>query len=131
MSSNIRILININYIWPHRLLYQANYLDNTFVFQSFLMDGAESKNFLSEDFLDSTLALPSPALITPLPANIFSNRLAPYVPNSILRNHPFCSFASFLIVSLTPSNNNPESPRDLTVFKMSVISSFDVIKVIL
>ena len=106
MSSNIRILININYIWPHRLLYQANYLDNTFVFQSFLMDGAESKNFLSEDFLDSTLALPSP-----------------YVPNSILRNQPFCSFASFLIVSLTPSNNNPESPRDLTVFKMSVIYS--------
>ena len=74
------------------------------------MDGVESKFFLSGDFLDPypTLAVPSPALITPLSANIFPKRLAPNVPNSIPRNPPFCSFASFLIVSLTPSNNNPE-----------------------
>ena len=40
------------------------------------------------------------------------NRLAPYVPNNILTNPPFYSFASFLIVSLTLSNNVPESSRD-------------------
>ena len=34
---------------------------------------------------------PSPALFTPLPASIFPNKLAPYVP----RNPPFCSFVSF------------------------------------
>ena len=64
----------------------------------------------------AALITPSPALITLLRANIFLNRLAPRVPNTILRNPPFCSFASFLIVSLTPSNNNPESLRDLTIF---------------
>ena len=53
------------------------------------------------------------------------------MPNSILRNPPFCSFALFLIVSLTPSNNNPESSRDLTIFKMSLISSFEIIKIVL
>ena len=90
-------------------------------------------NQKSEDFLDPqpTLAVPSPALITPLPANIFPNRLAPNVPNSILRNPPFCSFASFLIVSQTHSNINPESSRDLSILKMSFVSSFKIIKVVL
>ena len=86
--------------------------------------GWNQKNFLSEDFLEPqpTLAVPSPALITPLAASIFPNRLAPNVPNSILRNPPFCSFASFLIVSLTHSNNNNlESSRDLTIFEISFL----------
>ena len=48
---------------------------------------------LDEDPLDPlpTLTVLSPALITPLPANIFPNRLVPNVPNNILRNPPFCS----------------------------------------
>ena len=92
-----------------------------------------NEDLLIEDPLDPwlTLAVPSPSLITPLPANIFPNRLAPNVPNNILRNPPFCSLASFLIVSLTPSNNNPESSRDLTIFKMSSSSSFEIIQGVL
>ena len=42
----------------------------------------------------------------------------------MLRNPPFCSFASFSIVSLNPFNNKPESSRDSTIF-MSFISSFN------
>ena len=82
--------------------------------------------FLNEDFLD-----PYPALINPLPANIFPNILAPNVSNYTLRNPPLCSFASFLIVSLTPSNDIPESSRDSTIFKIYSISSFENIKVVL
>ena len=66
-----------------------------------------------------------------MPVNLFSNRLTPNGPNSILINPPFCSFATFLIVSLTPSNNSQESSRDLTIFKISSISSFDIISVVL
>ena len=58
------------------------------------MDGVESKNFLkNEDLLGllPTLEFLSPALITPLLANTFPNRLSSNVPNSILRNPPFCS----------------------------------------
>ena len=89
------------------------------------MDRVKSKKRnLNEDFLDllhllPTLAVPSPVLITLLPANVFPNRLAPNVPNNILRNPPLCSLASILIVSLIPSNSIPESSRDLTIFKMS------------
>ena len=90
--------------------------------------------FLIEDPLEPYPALiiplplePYPALTIPLPASIFPNKLASNVPNNILRKHPFCSFASFLIVSLTPSNNNPGSSRALTIFIMSSISSFDII----
>ena len=54
---------------------------------------------------------PSPALITPLSGilfftplslNKFPNKLAHNVPNSMSRNAAFLSFASILIVSLTP-----------------------------
>ena len=67
------------------------------------------KDVLNEDLLDPypTLAVPSPALISSLPADIFTNRLAPSVPNSILRNPPFF-FTSSFIASLTPFNNIPE-----------------------
>ena len=70
--------------------------------------GWNQKIFLNEDFLDPwrTIAVRSPALITPLPDNISPNRLASSVPNSILRNPGFCSFASVLIISVTPSDNN-------------------------
>ena len=77
----------------------------------------------------------SPALITPLPDKFFVNtspsKEAPKVPLSIDRKPPFCSFASFLIVSTTPFNSIPESLRDLTIFKMSFNSSFEIIKVVL
>ena len=91
------------------------------------------KKILNEDLLDPKPTLPvrSPGLITPLPANIFPNRLTPNVPNNILRYSPFYSLASFLIVSLTPSNNIPESSRDLTILKISFILSFEIIKVVL
>ena len=53
--------------------------------------------------------LPSPALIIPFPLlNKLSNKLAPNVPSNILKNPPFCSLVSFLIVLLTPFNKIPE-----------------------
>ena len=69
----------------------------------------------------------SPALITPLPVNRFPNKVAPKVPINILRNPPFCSFASFLIVSLTYFINKHYSLRDLTTFMISFISSLEII----
>ena len=73
----------------------------------------------------------SPAPFIPVPANIFPTKLAPNVPYNILRNPPFCSFALFSFVSLTPYNNKPESSRDLTILIMSSISSFDIINAVL
>ena len=66
----------------------------------------------------------------PLPVTIFPNKLTFNVPNSILRNLPFCFFASFRIVSLTLFNNRPECSRDLIIFIISSISSFDIISVL-
>ena len=43
---------------------------------------------------------------------------------------PFCSFASFWTVSVTPFNNKPESSRDFTILIMSSISLFDIISVV-
>ena len=67
-----------------------------------------------------------------LPVNRFPNKLAPKVSNNIhniLRNLPFCSFSSFLIVLLAPFIYKPDSLRDLTIFIISFISSFEVINV--
>ena len=58
------------------------------------------------------LVTPSPALITPFPVNAFSNILAANVPNDMKRNPSFCSFASFLLVSLISFINNPDSSSD-------------------
>ena len=52
------------------------------------------------------------------------------MPNSILRKPPLCSLASSFIVLLTPFNNILESSRDITIFKMSCISSFEIIRVV-
>ena len=60
----------------------------------------------------------------------FPNKLAPKLPNKIPRNLPFCSFASFLIVSLTPFINKPDSSKDLTIFIMPFISSLGIINVV-
>ena len=54
-----------------------------------------SKNICCDVFIIPLLLGPYPALIIPLPVSIFPNKLAPNVPNNILRNPPFCSFASF------------------------------------
>ena len=65
-------------------------------------------------FLISSPALivSSPALPVPFPDKFFVNRspskLAPNVPNNILKIPPFCSFVSFLIVFVTPFNKTPE-----------------------
>ena len=69
------------------------------------------------------LTIPSPALcipltflFTPLPVRRFPNKLAPNVPNNILRNPPFCFFISFLTDSVIPFNNKPESSSDFLLF---------------
>ena len=87
--------------------------------------------FLYFDTNQVSIVTPSPALITPSPAQIFSlpdykfsSRLAPRVPNSILRYPPLCSFVSFSTVLVTPFSNSPESLRDLTIFRMYFIFSF-------
>ena len=54
----------------------------------------------------------SPALIASFPVYKYTNKLAPKGPNNIPRKPSFCSFASFLIVSLTPFINTPDSSRD-------------------
>ena len=55
--------------------------------------------------------LPEPALTIPFPANKFPNKLAPKVPNKMLKNPSFCYFVSFLIVSVTPFSEMLESSR--------------------
>ena len=75
--------------------------------------------------------IPSPARVTPFPpVNKFPNNEPPKVPHNILRNPPLCSLPSCRIVSLTPFNNTPEFSRDLTIFIISFISSFEIIKVV-
>ena len=74
---------------------------------------------------------PSLPLITLLPPKIFPNSFAANAPNKIAKKPYFCSFASFSIVSLTPFINKPGSLRDLTIFKISFISSFEIISVVM
>ena len=74
---------------------------------------------------------PSRALFVSLSVNKFSNKLALNVPNNVLRNLPFCTFASFLIVSLTYFVNKPDSSSDLTIFMISFISSFEIINAVI
>ena len=63
-----------------------------------------------------------------LPINRFRNKIAPNILNNTLKIPYFCSFASFLVVLLTPCFfNKPESPRDLTIFIIPSISSFEII----
>ena len=76
------------------------------------------------------LYIPLPFLFTLFPVRRFPNKLAPSVPNNVLRNPPFCSFTSFLTDSVTPVNNNPESSRDFTILIRSSMSLFDIISVV-
>ena len=74
--------------------------------------------------------MPSPALIVHLPVNRFPNKLAPKVTNNILGNPPSSSFASFLIVSLTPFINKLDYSSNLTISITLLISSFEIIIVV-
>ena len=74
--------------------------------------------------------MPSPALIVTLPFDRFPKKQASNVPNNIVRNLPFCSFASFVIVLLTPFISKPDYSRDLTIFMISFISLFEIINVV-
>ena len=65
-----------------------------------------------------------------LPANRFPNKPVPNVPDNILKNSPFRSFVSFLIVSLTPFVNKPDYLRDLTVFIRSFMPPLEMINVV-
>ena len=99
---------------------------NTFVFQNLLKDEAALKIPASSSYAfvyscPGMLACVAKApnrsryclvAITPLPANRFPNKLTPNVPNNILKNCHFSSFASFLIVSLTHFINKPDSSGD-------------------
>ena len=69
----------------------------------------------------------SPTLIVRLPIIKFSNKVVPKFLSNISRNRPFLFFASFLIVSLTPFINKPESSSNLTVFLIPFVSSFEII----
>ena len=60
----------------------------------------------------------------------FTNKPAPKVPNNIPKNPSFWSFVSFSIVLVIPFNKKIESSRAWTVFIMSFISSFEIIKVV-
>ena len=46
-------------------------------------------------------------------------------------NHLFFSLASFLIVSLIPFINKPDSSRNLTVFMISLIFSLEIINFVI
>ena len=69
-------------------------------------------------------------VIALFPDKIFLYKLAPNAPSNILINPPFFSLVSFWVVSLTPFNNKSESLRDLTIWIMSFISSFDIISAV-
>ena len=72
-----------------------------------------------KSWLDLTVSLR--AWITPFPANTFPNKAAANVPN-MLRKPPFCSFASFLIVS-----PKPDYSGGLTISMISFISLLEKI----
>ena len=65
--------------------------------------------------------------VTLFPAIAFPNILVANICNKIESNSVFCSFVSFLFVSLIPFINNPYTSRDLIIFIISFISSFEII----
>ena len=80
-------------------------------------------------FVDSWAPL-VPSSVTPLPYNKFPSRLAPRVPNSMLRNPSFCFLVSFSIVRVTSFLSMQESSKDLTIFIISCIPSFDIMSTV-
>ena len=88
--------------------------DNICVFQNLLEDEVVLKTHC---FPRSALTIYfpflflKPALAILFPANKFPNKLAPKVSNYILKNPPFRSFVSFIIVLVTPFSKILESSR--------------------
>ena len=99
----------------------------TFVFQNLLKDEATLKvpifssaiSYNSFSFFDAWINS-----YNPVPAKRFLNK----EPNNRPKNRLFYSFVSFLIVLVTPFNKILESWRAWTIFIMSFISSFEIIK---
>ena len=96
------------------------HFDNIFVVQNYVKDELALK-ILTCFYYSFTCFYYS---FSPFPVNAFPNMLAVNVCNNIGRDSPFCSFLSFLIVSLLFFISYPGSSRDLTLFIMSSISSF-------
>ena len=67
---------------------------------------------------------PEPALTIPFPTNKFPNKLAPNALINKLKNPPFCSFVSFLVVLVTLFSKILESSRASTI----CVISFEIIK---
>ena len=63
-----------------------------------------------------------------MPVYIFLNKIAPKIPNNIPKNPPFCSFVSFFIILVIPFHKILESSRALVIFKISFISSLEIMK---
>ena len=61
---------------------------------------------------------------------MFPHKLAPNVPNNVLRNPRFCFFVSFSIVLVILFNKTLESSRSSKIFKISFICSFEIVKVV-
>ena len=113
MSSNIRILIKINYIcsvfyFIRQFISTTNSIESRFI-SIIRLYFKVCQWVWSQKFLDPQPALIvlSSALITPLPASIFPDKLAPSVPSNILRKPTFCSLTSIFTVSVIPFNNIP------------------------
>ena len=51
--------------------------------------------------------------------------------NNILRNSPFCSFASILVFLLKSFINKPDSSKDLNISMLLFISSLEIINAVL
>ena len=75
--------------------------------------------------------VPLPAHINPLPSNRLANKLDFMCLKIYSRNPPFCSLASFSILSQTPFINKSDSSRDLSIFIISFIHSFEIISVVI
>ena len=73
---------------------------------------------------------PCPVLYNPIPVNKLPNNDGPNVPNNILKNPPFCSFVSFLIVFAVPFNNISCSSNAVTILIKPFKSLFDIINVL-
>ena len=65
-----------------------------------------------------------------MPVNRSPNKPATNVPNNKLKNQSFCSLASFSIALPTPFNNNPDFSREITIFRIPYIFSFETINVV-
>ena len=108
--------------------------DKIFVFQNYLKDEASLKAMSCSNCSFSKLGIPITKfyysilfffVFTRLPESKFPNKLAANVFNRILRNQKFDYFDSLSIVI-----NKSHFSRDLSIFMVSFISSFDIINVI-